>query len=73
MSAAVSIIMSVLPLALKLITMYLDKANADVETRKKWHSFVDSLENSVKTPARIKTSARRCRDDLDARFAELDN
>jgi len=57
-----TIISAVLPLAIKLITMYLEKTQADIETKKAFLRFLKIMENksnSTKLIDSIKKQRRR--------------
>ena len=67
-----TVLSSLLPLAVRLITAWLNKNSEDKELKKKWYSFIESLESSVHVPAKLRDSASRQRKRLDDMLAEID-
>lgn len=67
-----SVLSLLLPVAVRIIGLWLDKKGADREVVKKFYDFVSTLEASLKTPAKLRSSAARQRKRLDDMLAKID-
>lgn len=65
-AAILGIVTALLPMALKLITMYLTKSGAKIEAQKKWLDFMESLEESMTAPSKLRRSYAQQKARVDA-------
>lgn len=67
-----TIVTALIPLAVKLINHFVAKKELEVETKKKFLEFVDSLDQDLKVPAKIRKNVKKQRDRLDELLKEMD-
>jgi len=70
-AAIIGIISSLLPLAIKLITAYLDRQEGDTIAKEKFLDFIGSMEESMKTPSKLRKTYKEQGDRLRERLKKL--
>ena len=71
-SAILGLLSAILPLAIKIIMAYLERKEVDNEVRRRFMKFVESLETSMKSPAKLRQSYKKQGDRLDEMMREID-
>ena len=67
-----SIITALMPLVIKLITMYLKKSNADLATQKKFFTFIDAMEKGSAVTSKLRKKYTQQKDRVSSMIKEIE-